>query len=182
MTVPSVSEMRLMSPGDLLTLFKGGYPIDPSQLAGYEFHGTSLGVPHWVERFAWSQFKKVFHFDEQRGMLRGWNLAVVQQDEAWTTIQNKQGPKAYGHYLVRAPESEPQEVAGAMWLDYGCPQKTFRPMTWLRDPVVSLESGNPTRLLGFSMMQVGRRLVRTPSFFHLERGGKVQVLVEPPFP
>ena len=77
----------------------------------------------------------------------------------------------FGHYgLVATP-------AGLV-LDYGAGGNPwFDPTRLVRDPLVALAPGDPSRLLGCTLLAVGPLRVPTPSWFLLERAGALPFVV-----
>ena len=55
-----------------------GHPVDPAQLEGWVYRGTSLGLPSLVERLTWKTFQKAFWRDPATGRLLGWNVRLEQ--------------------------------------------------------------------------------------------------------
>ncbi|MBM4361411.1 MAG: hypothetical protein FJ104_01930 [Deltaproteobacteria bacterium] len=141
----------------------------------------SLGLPALVERLTWKTFVKVFHRDPG-GSLRGWNVRLVQRglDGPLEPRLRRGVPVAFGHYRVVTGEAVPGAPPGALLLDYGLGGNApWDPVSRLRDPLVSLGPGAP--LLGTSLVAVGARLVRTPSYFLLEDRGRLELpIVSPP--
>jgi len=64
---------------ELMRLLREGHAIDPTKLDDYEYRGTSLGLPRFVERLTWKTFQKTFHRDPETGVLRGWNVRLEQR-------------------------------------------------------------------------------------------------------
>ncbi len=161
---------------ELTQMLIDGYPIEPEALDDTEYKGVSLGVPEFVEKLTWKKFKKTFCRDPETGELRGWNMRIEQSpidDPSWEPTLLKTGePKTFGHY--RAVDIEgykmPLRSVPGLMLDYGlggnAPWDFVR---FLRDPIVSLHSGNANLLLGWSYLDFGLGRFGTPSFFSLER-------------
>jgi hypothetical protein len=174
----------MIDPKDLLSIERreltqmliDGYPIEPEALDNTEYKGTSLGVPGFVEKLTWKKFKKTFCRDSRTGELRGWNMRIKQSpidDPNWEATRLRNGePKTFGHYKVVPIDGYkmPLRSVPGLMLDYGmggnAPWDFVR---LLRDPVVSLHSGNTDLLLGWSYMDMGIGRFGTPSFFSLQR-------------
>lgn len=146
-----------------------GHAVAAEQLAGWTYRGTSLGLPGWVDRLAWKTFAKAFLADE--GGVRGWNVRVEQgRDELIPQLRGGT-PITFGHFRVVAAESA-ELPSGALLLDYGQGANArFDPLGCVRDPLVALAPGDPTRLLGWSYLSLGGLRLGTPSYFLLERAG-----------
>ena len=140
---PSRDELLHARRPQLAAWLAAGHPVAPAQLAGFEYRGTSLGLPAWVERATWKTFAKAFVADGDR--VRGWNVRLDQR-----TLAPK---RIFGHFTVVA------DGANTM-LEYGA---------LLRDPIVALDAGSPERLLGVSLVDVAGIRLPTPTYFMLER-------------
>jgi hypothetical protein len=171
-----------MSPDDLLdadhrtlrALLASGHPIDPDAIAGWQYRGTSLGLPAIVDRLAWKTFVKAFHRDPGAGFVRGWNVRIRQTGLHGPIEPLVRGGKAFtfGHFRVVDPAGHrvPAGAGGGLLLDYGFGSgRALDPMRRLRDPIVALEAGKADLLLGWSYLDLGFASVPTPSFFTLER-------------
>lgn len=159
------------SPAQLATWFANGHPVAPEQLADAEYHGTSLGLPAWLEKLTWKQFTKVFVAD--RGRVRGWNVRVDQR-APWTPRMRRGRPITFGHFAALADD-------GRLMLDYGRGgNRRIDPIGTLRDPIVALEPNRADRLLGVSLVDIAGTRLPTPAYFLLERGGPVRDIVSPP--
>jgi hypothetical protein len=151
---------------ELAHLMATGHPFDPAALGGWIYHGTSLGLPGWIERLFWKKFAKVFHRDAGSDRLRGWNMRIVQDgiDRPWRPMEKRGKAVTFGHFDV---VGEP----GAVILDYG--PRGGPTLRALRDPLVSLEAGSTEVLLGRSLLDLRIKTVGTPSYFILERGARL---------
>jgi len=168
-----------------MELMLAGSPIPLDRLANTEFHGTSLGLPSWVERLAWKKFKKVFYQGPEDPLVRGWNVRVERNAvrEPWLTAYKDQKPITYGHYRVQptAGEGLPEPLRHARVLDYRCGGNRWSdPTRFLIDPLVALDGEVADLLLGLSYVAIGGRELRTPSFFSLQRGEVLEHVAEPP--
>jgi hypothetical protein len=163
-----------------------GCAVDPASLEGFEYRGTSLGLPGWVEALTWKVFVKTFHRDPGSGHLRGWNVRIRQDDpRALEPVLRRGEPLCFGHYRVVDPAgyAMPVPAKGGLLLDYGLGgNRALDPTSLLRDPLVALEPGNADRLLGWSYLDLGRFRVGTPSYFLLERHAPIRRVVDPPAP
>jgi hypothetical protein len=163
---PSLDALRGMGPWALAATLRGGHPVDPAALRDTAYRGVSLGIPHWMESFAWTTFMKTFRWDEDRGVLRGWNVRLRQTglDGPVEPLLRPDGrPHTFGHYEVVAPRS-PADGPGLL-IDYGRGgNPRWDPTGLLRDPLVALRPGDPSRLLGCTYVRLGLA-VPTPSFF-----------------
>lgn len=154
------------------------FPVD--DLAGWQYQGLALGLPRWVERLSWKVFVKAFARDA-RGV-HGWNVRMQQGGPQLllpgADMQPQRrgaGPRTFGHYrvlpMVEWPRNLPSGLGkvGVM-LDYGTgANPALDPMRPMRDPLVALQPGDPTCLLGWSYAELGPLRVPTPSYFLLVR-------------
>jgi hypothetical protein len=150
-----------------------GRAFPPAALAGWTFHGTSLGLPAWIERLTWKTFAKAFVRDPDtpgHDRIRGWNVRCVQAvPPTWRPRLDRTGaPVTFGHFEVVA-----DAATGAVLLDYGKGRNgRLDPVGAVRDPLVALDA-DATLLLGQSLVSIAGRHVATPSFFLLERAAPV---------
>jgi hypothetical protein len=175
-------------PGDgLRERMRRGHPIDPAALADTEYRGISLGLPRWLEQLTWKTFMKVFHRDEHRGVLRGWNVRLEQTGIFGPCVPRQKGGRrvTFGHYEVLPASGYrvPHGLDQGVMLDYGLGRNgRLAPLSRARDPVVALEPGGVALLLGWTYLDLGLRLLPTPSYFLLERHGPLGEVVGPPRP
>lgn len=161
-----MTELRAAAGADLARLLRDGHPFDPSALAGRIYAGVSLGLPRALERLTWVKFAKAFARDPATGVLRGWNLRVVQDglDRPWRAQRRGGRPVTFGHFEVVS-------AGGRVLLDYRRGGSPLRPLALLRDPLVSLSGGSAELLLGRSLIALGRWQMGTPSYFALSAHG-----------
>ncbi len=161
-----------MSRAELSEALEQGHPIEPAALAGARYRGVSLGLPAWVDRLAWKTFEKDFvPHTEGSAALRGWNVRLEQTglDGPVVPRQHRGEPVRFGHFDVRG------RADGTLDLDYSTRRNgRLDPIRRLRDPLVALEAGAVTWLLGASDVAVRGRRLRTPSYFVLQRLGPVE--------
>lgn len=169
------------TPAELRALLAGGHPIDPTALDDTEYLGTSLGLPHVIERLTWKTFKKVFHRGPD-GALRGWNVRLDQRAPGWRERTRRGAPATFGHFAVVSLAGRPVPIAcpAGLLLDYGRGgNRPLDPIARLRDPIVAVHPGSADLLLGWSYLELGPMRVPTPSFFTLERGGPLAHVARP---
>ncbi len=145
---------------------RAGGPVALDKILGWQYRGTSLGLPSWVEALTWKTFIKVFHRDAL-GEDRGWNVRCHQDDGRPKVVRGV--PVTFGHFAVLPCPSGYDVPAGAALLRYH---------NLLRDPLVALDDRCDT-LLGCTLLEVGGRIVPTPSYFRLERLRPVDHVVYP---
>lgn len=150
-----------------------GRRVEPASLAGSVFHGTSLGLPAWIERLTWKTFAKVF-VREPDGVVRGWNVRLEQgTPPTWQPRRRHGAPVTFGHFEV-------VDDGDRLVLDYGRGgNRAGDPIAALRDPLVALDDGGD-RLLGRSLVALAGRTLPTPSYFVLVRAGSVEHVARPP--
>jgi hypothetical protein len=166
----------------LRALVEHGHTVRAADIAGWEYRGTSLGLPAWVERLTWKTFKKVFYRDDERALVRGWNVRLRQDGLSVPAVPlgRRGAPVVFGHFVV--VETRPGDGrAPRLELDYGgWAARSWSPLGRLRDPLVALEPEGADRLLGCSWIALGRRRWPTPSFFLLERDGPLSHVAPAP--
>ncbi len=180
----SAQEFLHLSSKQLLQELKRGHAIAPNALADKEYKGTSLGLPGFIERLTWKKFKKTFHQDPKRGVLRGWNVRLEQNElhEPCVPLQKHGTAVTFGHYHVLSPDGHrvPAGCDRGLLIHYGFGKKG--PLDFagrVRDPLVAVNPGDAGLLLGWSYLDVGL-LLGTPSFFTLEFDRALTEVVEPP--
>jgi hypothetical protein len=175
---PSTREQLLAaSNADLARALAAGRAFDLDAIAGWTFHGTSLGLPAWLERLTWKTFAKAFVRDPDN-RVRGWNVRCLQATPpSWRPRTRAGAPVTFGHFAVVT-----DTTSGSVLLDYGKGgNRTVDPVGALRDPLVALDD-NADLLLGRSLVAIAGHTVSTPSFFLLERGSRVEHVAHPPRP
>jgi hypothetical protein len=178
-------ELLQLNQNQLKTLFEAGHPIDPLELDDTEYLGISLGLPAWIDRLAWKTFIKTFHRDADTGLLRGWNLRLVQEglDEAPRAMTRGEKTRTFGHFRVQPNADLPMRphLTTGLLLHYGdAGNRPLDPMRSVRDPIVALNAGDASRLLGWMWWQGPGFRMPTPSYFLLERLRPLQEVVAPP--
>lgn len=171
-------EFLSLSQSELADMLSSGHPIDPSALDDSEYRGVSLGLPGPIVALTWLTFRKTFHRDPRTQRLRGWNVRMEQNglDGARVPRTKHGAPICFGHYEVRAARGcgSPIACEQGLLIDYGLGENgRLDPVRRARDPIVALEAGSVERLLGWTFLDLGIKRVRTPSFFLLEREGKL---------
>jgi hypothetical protein len=184
-TARDVKDLLDLPRATLRSLLQQGHAIDPHALDNWEYRGTALGLPRFVERLSWKTFQKVFLRDPARSVLRGWNVRVQQRGIGASSqaLQRRGQPITFGHYHVvpLRPDDSPWPIASGLLIDYGCGQnRGFDPMGLVRDPIVALQAGSADLLLGWSYVALGPLRIPTPSFFALERERALSYDVPPP--
>jgi hypothetical protein len=181
----TLDDLLPLSRRELARLLAEGHAVEPTALDDTEYLGVSLGLPRWVERLTWKKFKKVFRRDGDRGVLRGWNVRVHDSplDAPWKDRTRDGRSVTWGHYTVHDAAAYPEAgiYGRALMIDYGgvAPGR-LDPQRLIRDPLVALNPGDPSLLLGYSYAALGGRRVDLPTFFALVRGGPLTYDVDPP--
>jgi hypothetical protein len=169
-----VEDLHRLDRDDLAQVMRTGHPVDPAALDDTVYRGTSLGLGRLIERLTWRTFAKTFHRDPETGRLRGWNVRCEQQGDAdpLVYLQKRGAPFTFGHYRVvpLRDEGTGRGLPGGLLLDYGgAGNARLDPASRARDPVVAVNPGDPSLLLGWMYMDLGVAFPRTPSFFTLQR-------------
>ena len=181
MALLTLDDLVSMDSAALDQTMRDGYPIDLDVLADREYDGVSLNLPKVVERATWLKFCKVFH-PEADGSMRGWNCKVDQTplDEPWRLTLEDGQPLTYGHYGVVSCDGYrlPRPYGAGLMLDYGLGKNPkLDPTSRMRDPLVAVNEGDSTLLLGWSYVDLGLTRMHTPSFFALRRGVELSHIV-----
>jgi hypothetical protein len=165
--------VRRAGAAELARLLAAGRAFDPAALAGWTFHGTSLGLPAWIERLTWKTFAKAF-VREPDNTIRGWNVRCQQATPpTWQPRRRDGVPITFGHFEVVLDR-------GMVLLDYGKGgNRRTDPVGAVRDPLIALDDRGEL-LLGQSQLAIAGRRVATPSYFLLERGSRVEHVAHPP--
>lgn len=154
--------LRKRSATELAAVMASGHHFDPDAVAGWIYRGTSLGLPRLVERLSWIKFAKAFH--REPSGVRGWNMRVEQDglDRPWRPTLRNNRPVTFGGFEVI-------DDRGCITLDYGAERG---PLRVVRDPIVALDASADV-LFGRSLIALAGRTFATPSYFLLERDGKL---------
>ncbi|MBL9022527.1 MAG: hypothetical protein JNL21_10005 [Myxococcales bacterium] len=156
-------------PTELRRLLASGHAVDPLDLAGFDYRGTSLGLPALVEKLTWKIFRKVFRRTTD-GTVIGHNVRIDQG--SGEPLRDRTGaPVTFGPYAVKPLPAggTPFGCRAGVLLDYGAAHPRLHPLGLVRDPLVALVPGSADLLLGATYLALGPLAVRTPSFFLLER-------------
>lgn len=168
----------------LRELLATGHPISPEALVDFEYRGTSLGLPAFVERLTWKTFQKVFCREPDTGLLRGWNVRVEQRGIGMPSQPRlRRGqPHTFGHFaVVPLDPAMAHRCSAGLLLDYGQGGNgTLDPLRWVRDPIVALSRDSADLLLGWTYLQLGALRLSTPSYFVLERERPLTHRAPPP--
>ncbi len=180
----TLDDLEAMDADALDHAMRNGHPIDEDVLADREYDGVSLNLPAVIERLTWLKFCKVFH-REPDGSLRGWNCEVEQTSlaEPWVLRRKNGEPISYGHYRVVPVDGYrmPRPYDGGLMLDYGIAgNRRADPSAAVRDPLVAVNPGDSTLLLGWTYVDAKIARVGTPSYFALRRGVALSHVVAPP--
>lgn len=154
-----------------------GHPVDPADLAGWVYRGTSLGLPRLFERLSWKTFQKTFWSEPGTGRLLGWNVRLEQDGIDAPSRPKRRGgvPVTEWHYEVigSAGVPAPRGFDRGLIIDYGRGRVPDVTMRQIKDPLVALRAGSADELLGVSYLVVGGRCVETPTYFTLEREQRI---------
>ena len=194
---PTRDELLRASVRDLGRALDAGRAFAPATLAGWTYHGTSLGLPAWIERLTWKTFAKAF-VREPDGRVRGWNVRCEQGDPAdlATAAQGRRAgdlrplpgrvarrrlarlrPRRQRGAAIRSAERREAEGGGSGSRAHSIIGSYV--LGAVRDPLVALDDRGD-RLLGRTLVAVAGRQLPTPSFFLLERGTPVEHVAAAP--
>lgn len=167
-----LDELLAMSRKNLRRVLDEGHAIEEHALDDTEYKGVSLGLPRFVERLTWKTFTKTFHRDPETGELRGWNVRMEQTgiDGPPVPIMKNGTPLTWGHYRVYPFEPSRSGPGKTLMIDYQVASNPFL-MRRTRDPLVAVNAGDPSLLLGVSYLDLGFFKLWTPTWFALVRRG-----------
>ena len=183
----NASDLWSLTNEELLNRITTGHPIAAEDIENTVYRGVSLGLPSWIERLTWKKFRKAFFRDPSARVLRGWNIKLRQNGihAEDIPVERKGKPLCFGHYEVVSTsgytmpqkDGKPVYCHRGLLLDYG-KGKNPPHLKALRDPIVAVNPGDSSLLLGWTYLDVGVAQVPTPSFFTLERRGPVEYVPE----
>jgi hypothetical protein len=171
-------ELRTASTRVLREHILHGHPVDPEQLEGWAYRGTSLGLPSVIEKLTWKTFQKTFWRDPRTHQLFGWNVRLEQDGiDAPSRPKIRRGkPVTEWNYEVIAPSAGvpmPRGFDRGLIIDYSRAKNAPGPVFFTKDPLVALTPGSADELLGVSYLVVAGRCVETPTYFTLEREQRI---------
>ncbi len=170
-------ELRTATTSALRDHIVHGHPVDPRDLEGWAYRGTSLGLPSFVERLTWKTFQKTFYRDPFSGALLGWNVRLEQDGiDAPSRPKMAHGrPVTEWHYQVIEPEGVPipRGFDRGLIIDYSRGPNPPGIVHVTKDPLVALSPGSADQLLGVSYLVLGGRCIETPTYFTLERDHRI---------
>jgi hypothetical protein len=174
MPTDRVSSVLALGRRELRERIVTGHPVDPAALEGWAYRGISLGLPRLVERLTWKTFQKTFWRDPASGRLMGWNVRLEQDglDAPSRPVLRGGRPLCVWFYEVVGPAEapSPRGFDRGQIIDYSrAPNPRLDTIGWVKDPLVALEPGDPSLLLGVSYAVVGGWCLETPTYFLLER-------------
>ncbi len=181
--MPTARDLRTASHRVLRERILDGHPVDPAQLEGWAYRGTSLGLPTVVEKLTWKTFQKTFWRDPRSGRLFGWNVRLEQDGlDAPSRPKLRRGkPVTEWNYEVIAPSADvprPRGFDRGLIIDYSRAKNAPGPMRVTKDPLVALSPGSADELLGVSYLVVAGRCLETPTYFTLEREHRIDFVPE----
>jgi hypothetical protein len=137
---------------ELARRFAAGRPVSVDELVGRRFLGRSLGQPRFVERLTWRTFRK-----DIRAVDDGVNVRLPQPWQRADRPEREEMP-----FVVTATDD------GAV-IDYRPRHPLPHPLGLSVDPVRRIDDGEggPPVLLGVTELWLGRRRLRTPTWFAL---------------
>lgn len=169
--------LRTATPRELREQIVHGHPVDPDDLAGWAYRGTSLALPRLAERLTWKTFQKTFWREPGTGRLLGWNVRLEQDgvDAPSRPRRRKGAPVTEWHYEVIPPAGVPTPTGfdRGLIIDYGRGRVPDLRMRAIKDPLVALTPGSADELIGVSYLVVAGRCVELPSYFTLERDHRI---------
>lgn len=171
--MPTARDLRTADRRTLRDALVHGHPVDPRDIEGFAYRGTSLGLPRAVQRLTWTTFQKTFYRDPTTGRLLGWNVRLCQDgiDAPSRPRRSRGRPVTEWHYEVVPAASVPMPPGfdRGLAIDYGLGANPKGIMTYIKDPLVALSAGSADELLGVSYLTLGGACLETPTYFTLVR-------------
>lgn len=174
----TLDDVLAMSNKQLFDIMMQAHPLDPDAVADMAYTGIDLSMPALFHRLMWRSFRKTFHRDVERGVIRGWNVMVEQT--GWQTPpaprRDRRGhPRTFGHYELRSAEAEtfPKGWRGGHYLEYrtaGNRRLDF-PANAGTCPLVAINPGSSDLLLGWEIFTIAGVRLPIPDFWVLVREG-----------
>jgi hypothetical protein len=179
----TLDDLMRMSAREHRAIMDRAHPLDLEALAGTQYQGVDLSLPRLVNALLWKTFRKTFVRDERRGALRGWNVRMMQHgvDGPRVPMTRRGAPWTFGHYEVRSAEGLrfPRGWRGAHYLDYGVVgNRDATRFAWA--PLVAVNEGDPSLLLGWEVVKLGGLLVPLPDYWALRLEGPCDDVVPRP--
>ena len=183
----ALADLMTMDRRGLREIVRRGHPIPEGALDDTQYLGVDLSLPRWVQRHVlWQTFRKTFHRDPERGVLRGWNVRMQQNgvDGEQVPLRNKRGePITFGHYHLRSGEGVrfPGGITPPHVLDYGVAGNTFFDQGRLGyTPLVAVNEGSASLLLGWEVFKVAGVKLPIPDYWALRLQGPLEQIIPPP--
>lgn len=173
-----LDDLLAMKNADLWEIVARGAPVPADAVADSTYTGIDLSMPGWFHALMWKSFRKTFHRDPATGVIRGWNVKVEQT--GWATPpapkRDRRGvPLTFGHYELRdaAGLRFPRGWSGGTYLDYRFAGNLA--FDWPARagycPLVCVNPGDPTLLLGWEVFNVSGLQVPLDDYWVLVREG-----------
>lgn len=186
MTQPlTLDDLLAMTHKQVADVFFKGHPIAPGSLDGLQYRGIDLSLPPIMNKILWKTFRKTFYRDPKSGVLRGWNVRMVQDgwDSPGTPLQKKGKPFTFGHYHLLPAQGKkfPKNWQGQDYLDYGVAgNPVYDPAYFGYCPIVAVNAGSSELLLGWEIFRVAGVNLPLPDFWALRREGPIDYVAPVP--
>lgn len=175
-----------MSGRALREIVDRGTPLPLDAMRDTQYQGVDLSLPRIANAILWKTFRKTFHHDAELGVLRGWNVRMQQTgiDGPREPLRRRDGePLTFGHYHVKSAHGVkfPGGWKGGHYLDYGCAgNRPFDPGRFGFAPLVAVNPGDPSLLLGWEVMRIGGAFLPIPDYWALRYEGPLEQIIQPP--
>ncbi len=181
----TLQDLLAMSHRQVAEVFFNGHPIEPGSLDGMQYRGIDLSLPPIMNRILWKTFRKTFYRDPETGVLRGWNVRMAQDgwDSPGTPLQKKGKPFTFGHYHLLPAKGKPfpKNWQGQDYLDYSVAgNPLFDPARFTYSPLVAVNPGDSTLLLGWEVFRVAGIPFAIPDFWALRHEGPIDYIAPVP--
>ncbi|MFT5433224.1 MAG: hypothetical protein ACI9OJ_003929 [Myxococcota bacterium] len=170
----SLEDLMTMDSAALLKVLLRAHPLEPDALSNTQYLGVDLSLPAPLSKLLWKTFRKTFYLDPG-GALRGWNIKMEQtgiDGPARPLTDRHSNAKTFGHYHLRPAESIrfPKRWRGQHFLDYTCAGNLpFDVARFGYCPLVAVNEGDSTLLLGWELFRIGPAFVPLPPLYYALR-------------
>ena len=177
----TLDDLLRASSADLFAVVRAAHPLDLDAIGDATYTGIDLSMPGWFHKLMWKSFRKTFYRDPVTGVHRGWNVKVEQV--GWDTPpppkRDRSGRSlSFGHYEVRSARglTFPRGWQGEHYLDYRQAGNAWYdfPANAGYCPLVAVNPGDMTLLLGWEIFKVGGITIPLPDYWVLVREGPLR--------